>query len=100
MKVPFFDLQSAYAELQIELDAAAKRVLASGRYIMGPELEAFETEFAAYCGAKYCVGVSNGLDALHLVLRGLGIGAGQEVIVPSHTFIAMWLAVTYIGSTS
>jgi dTDP-4-amino-4,6-dideoxygalactose transaminase len=98
MNVPFLDLKAAYRELQAELDAAARRVLASGRYVMGPELEAFEAEFAAYCGARHCVGVANGLDALHLILRALGVGAGDEVIVPSHTFIATWLAVSYAGA--
>jgi dTDP-4-amino-4,6-dideoxygalactose transaminase len=99
MNVPFLDLKAAYAELQSELDAAAQRVLASGWYITGPEVEAFETEFAAYCGARHCVGISNGLEALHLILRALDIGAGDEVIVPSNTFIATWLAVSYAGAT-
>lgn len=70
----------------------------SGWYILGEELEAFESEFAEYCGARYCVGVGNGLDALHLILRAYGIGPGDEVIVPAHTFIATWLAVTYSGA--
>jgi dTDP-4-amino-4,6-dideoxygalactose transaminase len=99
MNVAFLDLKAAYAELQSEMDAAVQRVLTSGRYIMGPEVEAFEAEFAAYCGARHCVGVSNGLEALHLILRALRIGAGDEVIVPSNTFIATWLAVTYAGAT-
>src|SRR5437763_5229476 len=98
MNVPFLDLKAAYAELQSEMDVAAQRVLASGWYIMGPEVEAFEAEFAAYCGARYCVGVSNGLESLHLFLRALGIGAGDEVLVPSNTFIATWLAVSYAGA--
>src|SRR3989442_13970002 len=99
MNVPFFDLKAAYNELQTEMDAAASCVLASGRYIMGPELEAFETEFAAYCGAAHCVGVANGLDALHLLLRAYDVGEGDEVIVPSNTYIATWLAVSYAGAT-
>ena len=66
---------------------------------MGNELEAFESEFAAYCGVNYCIGVGNGLDALHLILRGYGIGQGDEVIVPSNTYIATWLAVSYAGAT-
>ena len=82
-----------------EIDVAIGRVLASGRYILGEELEAFETEFAAYCGVEHCVGVGNGLDALHLALRAYGIGPGDEVIVPAHTFIATWLAVTFAGAT-
>jgi dTDP-4-amino-4,6-dideoxygalactose transaminase len=71
----------------------------SGWYILGPELEAFEDEFARYCEVKHCVGVANGLDALHLILRAMGIGPGDEVIVPSNTYIATWLAVSYAGAT-
>ena len=99
MKVPLLDLKAAYLEIRDELDAAYRQVIESGRYILGSELQAFEEEFAAYCDAPYCIGVGNGLDALHLILRGYGIGAGDEVIVPSHTFIATWLAVTYAGAT-
>ena len=77
---------------------AFERVLRSGRYILGQECEAFEAEFAAYCGARHCIGVGNGLDALHLVLRAWGIGAGDEVIVPGNTFIASWLAVSHAGA--
>ncbi len=98
MKIPFLDLQAAYLELQEELDAACRRVLSSGWYILGQEVEAFEGEFAAYCGARHCIGVSNGLDALELILRGYGIGAGDEVIVPANTFIATWLAVSRAGA--
>jgi dTDP-4-amino-4,6-dideoxygalactose transaminase len=96
--IPFLDPGQTYRELKTELDAAVQRALNSGRYILGEELEAFESEFAEYCGAKYCVGVGNGLDALHLILRAYGIGPGDEVIVPAHTFIATWLAVTYAGA--
>ena len=98
MKVPFLELQRAYRELQAELDAACRRVMESGWYILGPEVEAFEREFAAYCGARRCVGVGNGLEALSLILRGYGIGSGDEVIVPSNTYIATWLAVTATGA--
>ena len=98
MKIPFLDLQAAYLELQAELDAACRRVMSSGRYILGQEVEAFEAEFAAYCGVRHCIGVSNGLDALELILRGYGIGAGDEVIVPANTFIATWLAVSRAGA--
>ena len=94
MNVPFLDLRAAYRELQAEIDAAVRRVVSSGWYVLGQEVEAFEAEFAAYCGVRHCVGVSNGLDALELILRGYGIGAGDEVIVPSNTFIATWLAVS------
>ncbi|WP_426614752.1 DegT/DnrJ/EryC1/StrS family aminotransferase [Bradyrhizobium sp. McL0616] len=99
MKVPFLDLQAINGQLRAELALAQDRVLSSGWYILGPELEAFENEFAAYCGATHAVGVGNGLDALHLILRGYDIGAGDEVIVPANTFIATWLAVTHAGAT-
>jgi len=99
MKVPFLDLRFDYLELQIELDAAWRRVMESGWYILGEEVEAFEREFAAYCGAKHCVGVANGLDALILILRGYDIGPESEVIVPANTYIATWLAVSYVGAT-
>jgi dTDP-4-amino-4,6-dideoxygalactose transaminase len=99
MKVSFLDLKPTYEELRDEMDEATARVLASGWYIGGPELEAFESEFASYCQARYCVGVGNGLDALHLILRAMDIGKGDEVIVPANTYIATWLAVTYAGAT-
>ncbi|MFT3742526.1 MAG: DegT/DnrJ/EryC1/StrS family aminotransferase [Gammaproteobacteria bacterium] len=97
--IPFLDLKATYLELQSELDAATQRVLNSGWYLLGQELEAFETEFARYCDTRYCVGVGNGLEALELILRAYDIGAGDEVIVPSNTYIATWLAVTYVGAT-
>lgn len=99
MKIPFLDLGAAYRELQPDIDAAVARVLASGYYIGGPEVEAFEGEFAAYCGADHAVGVANGLDALHLALRAMDVGPGDEVIVPSNTYIATWLAVSQCGAT-
>ena len=99
MKVPFLDLKAQYLELQGELDAAYRRVMDSGWYLLGAELEAFESEFARYCEVRHCIGVGNGLDSLHLILRACGIGAGDEVIVPSNTYIATWLAVTYAGAT-
>lgn len=98
MKIPFIDLKAAYLELKDELDAAYRRVMDSGWYILGEEVEAFENEFAEYCGAKHCVGVANGLDALHLILKGYDIDEGDEVIVPSNTYIATWLAVSYAGA--
>ena len=96
--IPFLDLGAAYRELQGEIDAAVSRVLASGWYIGGPEVEAFEAEWADYCGARHCVGVGNGLDALVLALRACDIGPGDGVIVPSNTYIATWLAVSEIGA--
>jgi dTDP-4-amino-4,6-dideoxygalactose transaminase len=98
-KIPFLDLKESYLELKTELDAAFQRVMNSGWYIQGEELRAFESEFADYCNVKYCIGVGNGLDALHLILRAMDIGADDEVIVPSNTFIATWLAVSYAGAT-
>lgn len=99
MHVPFLDLRAAYLELKDELDTAVSRVLASGEYILGKEVEAFESEFATYCGAKYAAGVANGLDALHLALCAMGVGAGDEVVVPTNTYIATWLAVSHCGAT-
>ena len=99
MRIPFLDLRAGYLELKAELDAACGRVMGSGWYILGEEVEAFENEFAAYCEAEYCIGVANGLDALHLILRGMGVGEGDEVIVPANTYIATWLAVSYAGAT-
>jgi len=98
VKIPFLDLKAPYLELQHELDGAYRRVLESGWYILGEEVDAFEREFAAYCGATHCIGVADGLDALVLILRGYGIGAGDEVIVPANTYIASWLAVSYVGA--
>ena len=98
MEVPFLDLKAPYRELRVELDAAYRRVMESGWYILGEEVEAFEREFAAYCGVRYCVGVGNGLDALHLILGSYGIGPGDEVIVPAHTYIATWMAVSCVGA--
>ena len=97
--VPFLDMKSPYRELKNELDAAYQRVMESGWYILGEEVTAFEREFARYCDVKHCVSVGNGLEALHLILRAYGIGEGDEVIVPSNTYIATWLAVSYAGAT-
>ena len=98
MNVPFLDLNAPYKELKSELDTAYHRVMDSGWFIMGAEVEAFEHEFAAYCGVKYCISLGNGLEALHLILRAYGIGEGDEVIVPANTYIATWLAVSYSGA--
>lgn len=98
MKIPFVSFVPLEKELDIELRNAFDRVLSSSRYIDGQEGSLFEKAFADYCGARYCVGVGNGLDALVLSLKALGIGFGDEVIVPSNTFIATVLAVTNVGA--
>jgi len=97
--IPFLDLGAINNKYREGLEAAFRRVLDSGWFIMGNELDAFENEFAAYCGSRHCIGVGNGLDALHLILRAMEIGPGSEVIVPSNTYIASWLAVSYAGAT-
>ena len=97
--VPFLDLRAPYLELRDDIDAAVRRVLESGWYLLGDELSAFESDWAAFVGARQCVGVANGLDALRLSLEALDVGPGAEVIVPSNTYIATWLAVTQIGAT-
>ena len=98
MKVPFLSLKPIHDEAGAALDEACRRVMRSGWYILGPEVESFEERFASYCGTKHCVGVGNGLDAMMLVLRAWGVGEGHEVIVPSNTYIATWLAVSHVGA--
>jgi dTDP-4-amino-4,6-dideoxygalactose transaminase len=98
MTVPFLDLQATYRELKVDIDRAISDVLHGGVYIGGREVQRFEAEFAAFCEARFAVGVGNGLDALSLTLRALGVGPGDEVIVPSNTFIATWLAVSSTGA--
>jgi dTDP-4-amino-4,6-dideoxygalactose transaminase len=97
--IPFYDAGASYREIAQEIDEAVARVNASGLYIGGGEVAGFEEAWASYCGAKHCVGVGNGLEALALSLRALGVGAGDEVIVPSNTYIATWLAVSMVGAT-
>ncbi len=99
MSIPFLDLQLINDSYRQEICDALSRVIDSGRFILGKEVESFEEEFAAYCGVKYCIGVANGQEALQLVLRAWGIGDGDEVIVPSNTYIATWLAVTHAGAS-
>lgn len=98
MTIPFLDLGHLHQPIRSRLDAAYRRVMDSGLFIMGPELTMFEAEFAAYSEVKHCIGVGNGLEALHLLLLAYGIGPGDEVIVPSNTFIATWLAVSQCGA--
>ena len=99
MEVPFVSFRPMEAELNEELHQAFQRVLDNSWYIGGPEDGAFEHAFAEYCGVSHCVGCGNGLDALFLILKAYGIGEGDEVIVPSNTFIATALAVSYTGAT-
>lgn len=94
----FLDVGFTYRALQDEIDAAMRRVMRSGSYVLGSEVAAFETEFAVYCGAAHCVGVGNGYDALCLALRAVGVKAGDEVVVSGHTFIATWLAIMQAGA--
>jgi dTDP-3-amino-3,4,6-trideoxy-alpha-D-glucose transaminase len=98
-EVPFLDLRAATADLRPGLDAAYRRVMDSGRYVLGDELSHFEEAFARAVGARYAVGVGNGLDALEAALRAVGVRAGDEVVVPAHTFIATWTAVSLLGAT-
>lgn len=99
MRVPYLDLGAIHNDIQCELDEAYRRVMDGQWFIGGKADEDFEQKFAAYCGAKACVGTGNGLDAIRLILLAFGIGPGDEVIVPANTFIATVLAVTYVGAT-
>lgn len=99
MNIPFATFKHMHDEIREDLDNAYKKVMDSNYFIQGKECEMFEKEFAEYCGAKYCVGVATGLDALYLILKALDIKEGDEVIVPSNTFIATALAVSYCGAT-
>src|SRR3982750_1361767 len=96
--IPFLDMKAVYAELKPELDAAYARVMESGWFVLGKEVDAFEQEYAAFCGTRHCVGLGNGLEALELTLRAWDLGPGDEVIVPSNTYIATWLAVSAVGA--
>jgi dTDP-4-amino-4,6-dideoxygalactose transaminase len=97
-KVPFLDLSAAYTELRREIDEAVGRTLDSGWFILGDELTAWECAWAAFTETAHCIGVGNGLDALHLALLSMGVGEGCEVIVPSNTYIATWLSVSHAGA--
>ena len=98
MKVPFATFVPMHNEIRKDLDKAYNQVLDRSYFIQGEECTKFEEEFATYCGAKYCIGVAPGLDALWLVLKAMGIGKGDEVIVPSNTYIATALAVSFVGA--
>ncbi|WP_417811905.1 DegT/DnrJ/EryC1/StrS family aminotransferase [Thalassospira alkalitolerans] len=99
MTIAFLDPGQIYQELREELDDAYHRVMNSGVYVLGQSVSSFEDNYAKYCQANHCIGVASGLDALLLTLRALEIGPGDEVIVPAHTFIATWLAVSQTGAT-
>ncbi len=99
MNVSFLDIHAAYSELRDEINSAITRVLESGQYILGEEVAFFEQEFATFTEVQHCVGVANGLDGLRLALLAMGIGPGDEVIVPSNTYVATWLAVSHCGAT-
>lgn len=96
--IPFLDLKAQYEELRDEFDLAYRRVMDSGWYILSEEVRSFEREFADYLGVRHCIGVGNGLEALQLIFLAKGIRAGDEVIVPANTYIASWLAVSYVGA--
>ena len=96
--IKFLDLNLAFKELEDELQIALLNAAKSGQYVLGNEVERFEAEYSTYVGARYCIGVGNGLDALKIALLAIGVGPGDEVIVPGNTFIATWLAVSQIGA--
>ena len=97
--IKFLDLKKINERFRDEMDAATKRVLDSGWYLLGKEVEQFERDFSAYCGVKHCIGVANGLDALNLIIKAYGFGPGDEIIVPANTYIASILAVSDNGCT-
>lgn len=99
IKIPFATFEGMHGEVRDELKEAFEKVLSKGWFIQGDQDVAFEREFAEYCGANYCIGCGNGLDALYLILKAMGIHKGDEVIIPSNTFIATALAISYVGAT-
>ncbi len=99
VRIPSEDLTRQYQQIKWEIAAAVDTVLPSGKYTLGPALARFEQEFAAYCGTKYCIGISNGTEALHLALAAMGVGPGDEVITQANTYVATSFAVNYLGAT-
>ncbi|MEJ2708118.1 MAG: DegT/DnrJ/EryC1/StrS family aminotransferase [Anaerolineales bacterium] len=97
-EIPAEDLKRQYQQIHAEIDAAIKQVLPTGKYTLGPVLEAFEREFAEYCGVKHCIGISNGTEALHLALAAMGVGPGDEVITQANTYVATAFAINYVGA--
>ena len=98
IQIPAEDLTRQYQQIRWEIAAAMDTVLPSGKYTLGPVLEKFEEEFAAYCGVKHCVGISNGTEALHLILAAMGVGPGDEVITQANTYVATSFAINYVGA--
>jgi dTDP-4-amino-4,6-dideoxygalactose transaminase len=98
MNIPFLNMELMHSEIENEMASKFLEVYRSNWFVLGKQVEEFEKEFAEYCGVKYCIGVGNGLDALTLILKGYGIGEGDEVIIPSNTYIASALAVSYAGA--
>src|SRR5689334_13187768 len=98
-QIPLVDLKAQYAQIQSEIDTAVARVITNADFILGHDVEAFESEFAAYCEAEHAVGLDTGLSALELGMRALGIGEGDEVITPAHSFIASSSAISFTGAT-
>jgi len=98
MNIPLVDLKAQYAAIAPQIDAAIQRVLEETAFILGPQVEVFERDFATFCGAKHCIGVASGTDALHLIFRALGIGPGDEVIMPAFTFVATALGIDLAGA--
>jgi len=96
--IPFYSLEHQHRQIRKEMDEAYGRTLDKNWFVLGEDLKAFEKEFAVYHNSRYCVGVGNGFDAIFLSLKALGIGDGDEVIVPAHTYIATWLAVSRAGA--
>jgi dTDP-4-amino-4,6-dideoxygalactose transaminase len=97
--IPAEDLTRQYQQIRWEIAAAIDSVLPSGKYTLGPVLEKFEAEFAAYCGVKHCLGISNGTEALHLALAAMQVGPGDEVITQANTYVATSFAINYVGAT-
>ena len=97
--IKFLDLKSVNERFRAEMDAAAKRVLDSGWYLLGRECESFEREYAAWCGVRHCIGCANGLDALKLIIQAYGFGPGDEIIAPANTYIASLIAISANGCT-
>jgi len=99
MSIPLVDLQIQHRQIELEVKEAFERIMTSGAFVLGPDVVEFEKRFAAYCGVPHCVGVANGTDALELALRALGVGPGDEVVLPANTFIATALAVARAGAS-